>query len=221
MEDAAARLAAVKARIAAAAEAAGRGASDVRLIAISKTFDAAAITPVLAAGHREFGENRVQEAQGKWPALREHFPDLVLHLVGPLQTNKVRAAVGLFDAIHSLDREKLARELAREMTRQKRALSLFVQVNTGAEPQKAGIAPQEAAAFVERCRREHGLKINGLMCIPPFHDDPEPHFEVLRRLGADLGLAALSMGMSGDYEAAIAHGATDVRVGSAIFGARG
>ncbi len=221
MEDAAARLEAVNARIAAAAEAAGRDAGDVRLIAISKTFDAAAIAPVLAAGHREFGENRVQEAQGKWPALRERFPDLVLHLVGPLQTNKVRAAVGLFDAIHSLDRDRLAAALAAEIRRQERAPLLFVQVNTGEEPQKAGVPPQEAADFVERCRHEHGLEIGGLMCIPPFHDDPEPHFEVLRRLRVDIGLAALSMGMSADYETAIAHGATHVRVGSAIFGARG
>lgn len=220
MADAETGLAAVKARIRAAAERAGRDPAGVRLVAVSKTFDAAAIEPVLAAGQREFGENRVKEAEGKWPRLRELYPDLRLYLIGPLQTNKVRDAVALFDAIHSLDREKLAAEIAREMTRQGRAPALYVQVNTGNEPQKSGIAAGEAVAFVERCRGEHGLAIEGLMCLPPLQDDPIPHFETLRRLGETLGLKSLSMGMSADFETAIEHGATHVRVGSAIFGER-
>jgi pyridoxal phosphate enzyme (YggS family) len=214
------RLAAVTARIAAAAVRAGRDPSGVRLIAVSKTFDSDAIEPVLAAGQREFGENRVQEAMAKWPALRVRHPDLRLHLIGPLQTNKVRDAVQLFDVIHSLDRDKLAGEIAREMVKQDRRLTLFVQVNTGDESQKAGVHPNEAAAFVERCRQEHGLTIEGLMCIPPLEDDAIPHFRMLRRLADELGLASLSMGMSADFEAAIAEGATHVRVGSAIFGER-
>lgn len=214
------RLASVRARIAAAAERAGRDPGGVTLIAVSKTFDAANIEPVIAAGQGIFGENRVQEAAAKWPALRARYPDLRLHLIGPLQTNKVREAVELFDVIHSLDREKLALALAKEMARKGRALPLFVQVNTGAEPQKSGIAPAEAAAFVERCRSEHGLSIEGLMCIPPLDDDPVPHFELLRSLASALQLRSLSMGMSADFEAAIEHGATHVRVGSAIFGGR-
>ena len=220
MADAPTRLTAVKARIEAAAARAGRDPAGITLIAVSKTFDSAAIEPVLEAGQREFGENRVQEAQGKWPALRECHPDVRLHLIGPLQTNKVREAVALFDAIHSLDRERLAAALAGEMARQGRAPALFVQVNTGEEPQKSGIAPGEAVAFVERCRGEHGFKIEGLMCIPPLEDDPIPHFELLRRLAEVAGLKSLSMGMSADFETAIAHGATHVRVGSAIFGER-
>ncbi len=220
MPDAATRLAAVKKRIAEAAAGAGRDAADVRLIAVSKTFDAAAIDPVLTAGQRDFGENRVQEAQSKWPDLRPRFADLSLHLVGPLQTNKVRDAVALFDAIHSLDRDRLAAELAKEMARQRRAPSLFVQVNTGEEPQKAGIGPQETEAFVERCREAYGLPIEGLMCLPPLDDDPVPHFEMLKQLAGRVGLASLSMGMSADFEAAIAHGATHIRVGTAIFGER-
>jgi pyridoxal phosphate enzyme (YggS family) len=221
MADAQTRLDAVKGRIAEAAARAGRDPADVRLVAISKTFDAAAIEPVLEAGQRDFGENRVQEAQGKWPRLRGRFPDLRLHLVGPLQTNKVRDAVALFDVIHSLDRERLAGALAKEMARQGRPLSLFVQVNTGQEPQKAGIAPEKTVEFVERCRDAHGLVIEGLMCIPPLEDDPAPHFEMLRRLAEGLDLPSLSMGMSADFETAIEHGATHVRVGSAIFGERG
>jgi pyridoxal phosphate enzyme (YggS family) len=219
--DAGERLAAVKARIAAAAKQAGRTAAEIHLIAVTKTFDAPAIEPVLAAGQREFGENRVQEAAKKWAPLRERHPNLRLHLIGPLQTNKVRDAVKLFDVIHSLDRDKLAAELAEEMARQGLNLSLFVQVNTGNEPQKAGVAAGEAAAFVERCRGEHGLMIEGLMCLPPLEDDPVPHFELLKRLADQLGLKSLSMGMSADFEMAIAHGATHVRVGSAIFGERG
>jgi len=221
MADAGTRLAGVNERIAEAAARAGRDAAEVRLVAVSKTFDAAAIEPVLAAGQRLFGENRVQEAQGKWPRLESRFPDVGLHLIGPLQTNKVRDAVALFDAIHSLDREKLATELSKEMARQGRMLSLFVQVNTGEEPQKAGIAPQKTVEFVDRCRDRHKLAIEGLMCIPPLQDDPVPHFEMLRQLAVGLGLRSLSMGMSADFETAIACGATHIRVGSATFGGRG
>jgi PLP dependent protein len=214
------RLAAVKAKIETAAMPAGRDPASVNLIAVSKTFEAAAIEPVLQAGHREFGENRVQEAMGKWPALRERYPDLRLHLIGPLQTNKVRDAVKLFDAIHSLDRDKLAGEIAKELSKQKRNVSLFVQVNTGDEIQKAGVHPSDAPALVARCRDQHGLSIGGLMCIPPVDDDPLPHFQMLKRIADELGLASLSMGMSADFETAIAEGATHVRVGSAIFGER-
>jgi hypothetical protein len=215
------RLAAVKARIDATARHAGRDPESVTLIAVSKTFDADAIVPVIEAGQRDFGENRVQEALRKWPSLREQHAALRLHLIGPLQTNKVRDAVSHFDAIHSVDRDKLAAALATEMRRQGRALSLFAQVNTGKEEQKSGVAPDEAAAFVRRCRDEHGLAIEGLMCIPPVEDDPVPHFELLRRLAEESQVKSLSMGMSADFETAIKHGATHVRVGSAIFGARG
>lgn len=221
MADAAEALRDINERIAVAARRARRDPSDLRLVAVSKTFGAEAIEPVLQVGHRDFGENRVQEAQGKWPTLRDRYPDLTLHLVGPLQTNKVRDAVALFDAIHSVDREKLAIALGREMARQGRSLTLFVQVNTGEEPQKAGIAPAQAADFVHRCRDAHGLDIKGLMCLPPLDEDPRPHFEMLRHLAGGLGLPFLSMGMSGDFEIAIAEGATHVRIGSAIFGARG
>jgi pyridoxal phosphate enzyme (YggS family) len=214
------RRAAVKAKIEAAAMQAGHDPASVNLIAVSKTFEATAIEPVLQAGQREFGENRVQEAMAKWPALRARYPALRLHLIGPLQTNKVRDAVKLFDAIHSIDRDKLAVEIAKEMARQNRRLTLFVQINTGNEPQKAGVAPSEAAAFVTRCRDVHSLAIDGLMCIPPLEDDPIPHFRMLKRLAEELGMASLSMGMSADFEAAIAEGATHVRVGSAIFGER-
>ncbi len=210
----------VKTRIADAARRAGRDPAGITLIAVSKTFGADAIAPVLDAGQREFGENRVQEAVGKWPLLRVRHPDLRLHLIGPLQSNKAREAVSLFDAIHTVDRDKLAGVLAKEVARHGRSPTLFVEINTGEEPQKAGVAPNEAAAFVARCRDVHGLSIEGLMCIPPFADDPVPHFEMLRRLAGALGLGSLSMGMSGDFEAAIFHGATHVRVGSAIFGER-
>ncbi len=220
MADAETRLAEVKARVAAAVARAGRDPAEVALVAVSKTFGVDAIAPVLAAGQREFGENRVQEAEGKWPPLKARHPDLRLHLIGPLQTNKAREAVALFDAIHTVDRDKLAGVLAKETARQGRSPTLFVEVNAGKEPQKAGVAPEQAAAFVTRCRDVHKLSIEGLMCIPPFADDPVPHFEMLRDLGAALGLKSLSMGMSADYEAAILHGATHVRVGSAIFGAR-
>jgi pyridoxal phosphate enzyme (YggS family) len=215
------RLAEVGARIAAAAARAGRDPADITLVAVSKTFGAEDIAPVIAAGQRAFGENRVQEAEAKWPALRARHTDLELHLIGPLQTNKAREAVALFDAIHSLDRDRLAAILAKEFARQNRAPALFVQVNIGNEPQKAGVAPSEAAAFVARCRDAHGLKIEGLMCIPPAGDEPAPYFAALRELAAVLKLNALSMGMSADFETAILYGATHVRVGSAIFGTRG
>ncbi len=215
-----ARHAEVTARIADAAARAGRAADEVTLVAVSKTFAAEAIAPVLALGHRVFGENRVQEAQGKWPALRAQYPDIELRLIGPLQSNKAADAVALFDVIETVDREKIARALAREMDRQGRRPRLYVQVNTGEEPQKAGIAPGDAARFVALCRDEIGLAIEGLMCIPPFDDNPGPHFALLRSLAGECGLGRCSMGMSGDYETAIDLGATSVRVGSAIFGAR-
>jgi PLP dependent protein len=215
------RLNDVRARVAAAARRAGRDPAAIRVIAVSKTFDAAAIEPVLAAGHRDFGENRVQEAQRKWPRLRQRFPDLTLSLIGPLQTNKVRDAVALFDTIQSLDRNKLVSALAAETARQDRKPATFVQVNTGDEPQKAGVSPQQAAEFVRRCQEESGVRIVGLMCIPPLDVDPQPHFDMLRRLAEGLGLPFLSMGMSADFELAIEHGATHVRVGTAIFGGRG
>jgi pyridoxal phosphate enzyme (YggS family) len=219
-ESAPARLAGIRARIEAAALSAGRAPGAVKLVAVSKTKGPADILPVLAAGQRLFGENRVQEAAAKWPPLRRSHPDIELHLIGPLQTNKVSEAVALFDAIESLDREKLARALAREMERQHRRPLCFIQVNTGEEPQKAGVSPQGADAFIALCRDELALPVAGLMCIPPVDIDPVPHFERLRELARRNGLASLSMGMSADFEIAIRHGATHVRVGSAIFGAR-
>ncbi len=210
----------VRGRLAAACREAGRDAGEVTLIAVSKTFGAERIRPVLAAGQRHFGENRVQEAKAKWPALKEDFPGVVLHLIGPLQTNKARDAVALFDVIHTVDRPKLARTLAKEMDRQGRRLPVFVQVNTGEEPQKAGVAPAEADAFIGACRKEHGLDVTGLMCIPPFGEDPAPHFSLLREIARRNGLKNLSMGMSGDFDKAIAAGATHIRVGTAIFGPR-
>ena len=214
-------LAAVRATIARAAKAAGRDPAAITLIAVSKTFSAGDIRPVIAAGQRVFGENRVQEAKEKWPTLREAAPDIDLHLIGPLQSNKARDAVQLFDAIHTIDRDKIAGVLAAEMARTGRRLRLFVQINTGEEPQKAGIAPAEADQFIARCRDVHGLDITGLMCIPPFNEAPGPHFALLAKIAARNGLTNLSMGMSADFETAIALGATHVRVGSAIFGARG
>ena len=213
-------LSAVLDRIAVAEAEAGRSGGSVQLVAVSKTFDAETIRPVIEAGHRIFGENRVQEAQGKWPGLKADFPDIELHLIGPLQSNKTKEAVALFDVIQSIDREKIAREIAREIKNQGRAPRLYIQVNTGLEPQKAGIDPREAVAFVERCRTEQGLSIDGLMCIPPFDENPGPHFALLEKLAREAGVGRLSMGMSGDFETAIAFGATDVRVGSAIFGHR-
>jgi pyridoxal phosphate enzyme (YggS family) len=203
-----------------AAEEAGRRPEAVTLVAVSKTFDAEAIRPAIALGQRVFGENRVQEAQGKWPALREETAGIELHLIGPLQSNKAAEAVALFDVIETVDREKIARALAAEMSRQGRALRLYVQVNTGLEPQKAGIAPDDTVAFVTLCREELGLVIEGLMCIPPADENPGPHFALLAKLAARCDLDKLSMGMSGDYEVAIGFGATSVRVGSAIFGTR-
>ncbi|MBS3647732.1 YggS family pyridoxal phosphate-dependent enzyme [Pseudaminobacter sp. 19-2017] len=220
MTDAVARLADVKGNIAAAEREANRPAGSATLVAVSKTFGEGDIRPVIGAGQRVFGENRVQEAQSKWPALRAEFPDLELHLIGPLQSNKAKEAVALFDVIETVDREKIAAELAKEMRKQGKALRVYVQVNTGSEPQKAGIEPREAVAFVQRCRDVHGLAIEGLMCIPPADENPGPHFALLEKLAREADVEKLSMGMSGDYELAIAFGATSVRVGSAIFGAR-
>jgi pyridoxal phosphate enzyme (YggS family) len=220
MSDAVERLAQVKDNIDRAMQVAGREAGSVVLVAVSKTFAADDIRPVIEAGQRVFGENRVQEAQGKWPALRQEFPDLELHLIGPLQSNKAKEAVALFDVIETVDREKIAAELAKEIARQGRAPRLYVQVNTGSEPQKAGIEPKEAVAFVTRCREVHELLIEGLMCIPPADENPGPHFALLEKLAREAGVEKLSMGMSGDYELAVAFGATSVRVGSAIFGTR-
>jgi PLP dependent protein len=214
------RLATVKSHIAAAEAKAKRANGEVTLVAVSKTFDAEHIRPVLQGGHRVFGENRVQEAQGKWPALKAQFSGVELHLIGPLQSNKAKEAVGLFDVIETLDREKLAEALAAEIKKQRKHPKLFVQVNTGLEEQKAGIHPRECVAFVERCRTVHGLKIEGLMCIPPADENPGPHFALLEKLAKQCGVAALSMGMSADYELAIALGATHVRVGSGVFGVR-
>jgi len=215
------QLAAVEARIARAARDAGRDARSVALVAVSKTHQAEAIEPVLAAGQRVFGENYVQEAKAKWPALRERYEGVELHLVGPLQSNKAREAVELFEAIHALDRESLAKALRAAIDRAGRHPRLFIQVNTGEEAQKAGIAPGEADRFIAACREAHGLDIEGLMAIPPAGDPPSPHFALLGKIAARNGLSLLSMGMSEDYEAAIQLGATHVRVGSAIFGARG
>lgn len=211
--DIAARIAAAHARFAAVTPA-------VQLVAVSKTVAADAIAPFLAAGQRVFGENRVQEAADKWPELRASYPDVTLHLIGPLQTNKAREAVALFDVIETLDREKLAGVLAEEMTKAGRQLPCFVQVNIGAEPQKSGIAPEDTVAFVARCRQVHGLNVVGLMCIPPDGVPAGAYFAQLAELGAAAGVENLSMGMSGDFETAIWMGATHVRVGSALFGAR-
>lgn len=215
----AANLEAVRARIGAAATAAGRAPADVTLIAVSKTHGPSAIAAAVAAGQRQFGENRVQEAALKYPALKAATPGLELHLIGPLQTNKVNEAVALFDVIETLDRPKLAEALARETARQGRRPRLFVEVNTGEEPQKAGVRPAEADAFIAQCR-ELRLEIAGLMCIPPAEEEPALHFALLREIARRNGIAQLSMGMSADYETAIRFGATHVRVGTAIFGER-
>jgi pyridoxal phosphate enzyme (YggS family) len=214
------RLRQVKEEIVLAAEATGRKPSTVELVAVTKTMPAAAVEDAIEAGQRLFGENRVQEAQAKWPALKALHSDIELHLIGPLQTNKVKEAVALFDVIETLDRPKLARALAEEMKRTGMRPRLFVQVNTGEEPQKAGIAPEETADFVALCRDTFGLAIDGLMCIPPFDEEPSMHFALLAKLAKEIGLDELSMGMSGDFEKAIAFGATYVRVGTAIFGKR-
>lgn len=214
------RLKRIRDEIVVAAEAAKRSPADVELVAVSKTFDIDAVRPVLAAGQRVFGENRVQEAERKWPVLKTEFPEIELHLIGPLQSNKAKDAVALFDAIHTIDREKIARAIADEISRQQRSLKLFIQVNTGEEPQKAGVMPREARAFVEFCSVELKLPIVGLMCIPPVDEEPAVHFAFLSKLAKEAGLQGLSMGMSSDFETAIAFGATHVRVGSAIFGQR-
>ncbi|THD57838.1 YggS family pyridoxal phosphate-dependent enzyme [Phenylobacterium sp.] len=207
----------VLARIARAAQAAGRAPGDVTLVAVSKTQPWEAVQPVLAAGQRVFGENRVQEAQSRWESDRG---EIVLHLIGPLQTNKAADAVAFFDVIETLDREKLARVLADEVQKQGRKPRLYVQVNTGEEPQKAGVIPAEADGFIAACRGAYGLEPEGLMCIPPASEPAGPHFALLGKIAARNGLSKLSMGMSGDFETAIAFGATSVRVGSAVFGAR-
>ncbi|GAA0784849.1 YggS family pyridoxal phosphate-dependent enzyme [Roseibium denhamense] len=199
---------------------ANRHAGDVTLIAVSKTFDAETIRPVLSAGYRVFGENRVQEAMGKWPDLRKEFDGIELHLIGPLQSNKAKEAVATFDVIHTVDRMKIAKALKSEMDKQSRDLPCFVQVNTGEEPQKAGVPPLEADAFIRQCQDEIGLNIIGLMCIPPVDEAPGEHFALLQKMAGANGLTKLSMGMSSDYPIAIGFGATHVRVGSAIFGAR-
>lgn len=210
----------VRRRIREAALAAGRDPAGITLIAVSKTFTAAEIEPAIAAGQLVFGENRVQEAKGKWPELKRKVPNLELHLIGPLQSNKAGEAVALFDAIHTIDRPKIAEAIAAENAKQGRNPQLFIQVNTGREPQKAGIVPDEADSFIAFCRGRAGLAIAGLMCIPPIEEPPRRHFEALRDIARRNGLAGLSMGMSGDFEEAISCGATHVRVGSAIFGDR-
>jgi pyridoxal phosphate enzyme (YggS family) len=224
LPDPAAGLAAVRREIAEACVAARRRPDDVTLVAVSKTFGAEAIVPIIAAGQRVFGENRVQEAHAKWPALRDRqpglHPDLALHLIGPLQSNKAREAVGLFDAIHAIDRPSICAAVAKEIEKQGRSPLLFVEVNTGAEPQKAGVLPQDADAFVAACRSSYGLAIAGLMCIPPHDEPPAPHFALTAKIAARNGLRLLSMGMSADFPLAIRFGATHVRVGSAIFGHR-
>ena len=213
-------MTAVRQEIARACCDAGRDPASVTLVAISKTFGAETIEPVIAAGQRVFGENRVQEAKAKWPPLIARHRELELHLVGPLQSNKAREAVGLFDAIHSLDRGSLAEALAKEIAKQGRAPLLFVEINTGAEPQKSGVLPEDADAFLAACRDRYGLAISGLMCIPPLDEAPAPHFALTAQIAQRNGLKLLSMGMSADFETAIAFGATHVRVGTAIFGAR-
>ncbi len=215
-----ARLRDVQTRIGRAARDAGREPADVTLVAVSKTYGADAIAPVIAAGQRVFGENRVQEAKGKWPDLRAATPGLVLHLIGPLQSNKAREAIDLFDVIETVDRPKIAEALAGEMARSGRTPELFMQVNTGAEPQKAGVLPQDADGFLAACRDRYGLSIAGLMCIPPADEQASPHFALLATIARRNGVKKLSMGMSGDFELGIQLGATHVRVGSAIFGSR-
>jgi pyridoxal phosphate enzyme (YggS family) len=214
------RLADVRRKIAQACADAGRDPTSVTLVAVSKTFAANAIAPVIAAGQRVFGENRVQEAMAKWPDLQAPHADLALHLIGPLQSNKAKEAVALFDAIHSVDRPSLAAALGKEIQKQDRRPLLFVEINTGAEPQKAGVLPEAADAFLRDCRETYGLTVSGLMCIPPAAEPPAPHFALTAKIAARNGLELLSMGMSADYEIAIRFGATHVRVGSAIFGAR-
>ncbi|WP_395710240.1 YggS family pyridoxal phosphate-dependent enzyme [Reyranella sp.] len=215
------RLTAVRQRIAAAAQEAGRDPASVTLVAVSKTHGAERVRELLQAGQRTFGENRVQEAEGKFPALKAEYPDLELHLIGPLQTNKAREAVALFDVIQSVDRERLAATLAKEMDRAGRRPRCYIQVNTGEEEQKAGVVPAEVDTFVAVCRDTHKLPVVGLMCIPPVDEEPALHFALLAKMAARNGLACVSMGMSADYETAVKLGATHVRVGTALFGERG
>ncbi len=210
----------VRAEIAKACRDAGRDPASVTLVAVSKTFAAEAIEPVIAAGERVFGENRVQEAKAKWPALIARHPDIALHLIGALQSNKAKEAVALFDAIHSVDRASLAEALAKEIARQGRQPLLFVEINTGAEAQKSGVLPRDADAFLAACCDRYGLIISGLMCIPPHDEAPAPHFALTAKIAGRNGLKLLSMGMSADFPIAIAFGATHVRVGTAIFGTR-
>jgi pyridoxal phosphate enzyme (YggS family) len=219
-ETASSGLVAVREEIGRACRDAARDPADVTLVAVSKTFAADAIEPAIAAGQTVFGENRVQEAAAKWPALAARHPGIELHMIGPLQSNKAREAVALFDAIHSVDRSSLCEALAKEIGKQGRRPRLFVEINTGAEAQKAGVAPQDADAFLQRCRDGYGLSVDGLMCIPPADEAPAPHFALTAKIAARNGLKLLSMGMSADFAVAIAMGATHVRVGSAIFGAR-
>jgi len=220
MSEGADHLAEVNRRIAEAAKAAGRLPAEVTLVAVSKTHEADRVRELLEAGHRIFGENRVQEAQEKYPALKAEYPDLALHLIGPLQTNKARDAVALFDVIQSVDRERLAAALAKEMARAGRWPDCFIQVNTGEEAQKAGVLPAELDGFVAACRDVHRLPVVGLMCIPPVDEEAALHFALLAKMAKRNGLTRLSMGMSADYETAVRLGATHVRVGSALFGAR-
>jgi PLP dependent protein len=214
------RLEIVRGEIAKAARAAARDSVSVTLVAVTKTFGTEAILPVIGAGQRVFGENRVQEAKSKWPALRDRYSDLDLHLIGPLQSNKAREAVALFDAIHTVDRPKIAAALAEEMAKQGRRLQLFVEINTGGEPQKAGVLPEGADGFLAECRDKFGLTIAGLMCIPPIDELAAPHFALVHKIATRNGLTLLSMGMSADFPSAISFGATHVRIGSAIFGER-
>jgi pyridoxal phosphate enzyme (YggS family) len=213
-------LAAVRAEIARACRDASRDAAGVTLVAVSKTFGAEAIEPVIASGQRVFGENRVQEAKTKWPTIATRHAGIELHMIGPLQSNKAREAVALFHAIHSVDRPSLCEALGREIAKQSRRPLLFVEINTGAEPQKAGVLPQDADDFLARCREQYGLGVAGLMCIPPAEEAPAPHFALTAKIAGRNRLKLLSMGMSADYPVAIAMGATHIRVGSAIFGAR-
>lgn len=220
MSSGADRLAEVTGRIAEAARASSRSPSDVTLVAVSKTHGADRVRELLEVGHRVFGENRVQEAEGKFPELKAAWPDLELHLIGPLQTNKARDAVALFDVIQSVDRDRLAAALVKEMEKLGRRPACYIQVNTGEEPQKAGILPKDVDAFVALCRDQYKLPVVGLMCIPPVDEEPALHFALLAKMAARNGLPKLSMGMSADYETAVRMGATHVRVGSALFGAR-
>ena len=219
-KDIAANFDEIKERIRKSAAQWERNAADVDLIAVSKRQPVEAIEAALAYGHRHFGENRVQEAQQKWPDLKARFADIELHLIGPLQTNKVKDAVALFDIIQTVDRPKLARVLAREMAAAGREIPVYIQVNTGKEPQKAGIFPEDADDFIKACRDDLGLKVIGLMCIPPLEEQPAPHFALLGKIAARNGLSRLSMGMSADFETAVQFGATSVRVGTALFGER-